>query len=117
MKTLILILMFSNLAQAGSGIEAALLRKDYMKKGQCVDIHTVVQRFHYEIVKKINNNKYELLGASNYDELRAILNTTDTVFDSDGKPNGLSVEYQGTQKLPLENGFTAIYDIWKECVP
>lgn len=115
MKTLILILIFSSFAQAGSGIEAKYMRDKYMKKGQCVDSTRMSRILNYEIVKKINDHKYELVGSGQFDELKAILNTTETVFDSEGRPGGLSIEYQGTQKLALENGFSATYDVWKEC--
>lgn len=70
------------------------------------------QAFSYIVVRKLDKTHYELAG--DLISPHAILITTGTEFLTSGRLN-LVIEPVGHKNLPLENGFTETYDVWKEC--
>ena len=46
---------------------------------------------------------------------RGVLETTNTVITQPGRIHKIGMKYLGAKDLPLENGFTAKFGLWREC--
>lgn len=71
------------------------------------------------IVKKLRKNVYEMAGLTcmGYEcgkTLHGLLITTTKEYTSGGDI-WLNMKKIGNKSLPLENGFSSIYTVWKEC--
>lgn len=119
MKLLTLILILFNSVTSNANQQAEDAVRDTMRKDICVLSQDVANAYSYRITKKWGKHKYEMTGIAEFpggaQPIHAILETTTGEFKGTGLPAGIMIQYDGFKNMPLENGFDAKVDIWKEC--
>lgn len=80
---------------------------------QCFDSINFGHGAGMNIVRKLDNHHYEVVSA--YPYFRAILETRKTTFDSTGPVYDLRIEYHGSRKVHLNNGFDDTMQVVREC--
>ena len=110
-RSTVWLLLLAIMSSAAGADESAAERVGIMSKGQCVESRFV----GYRIVGKIDDHTYELRGDGVAFERQAVLETKEAIFDTTGLPVGISIQRTGSKNLKMENGFSAKYQVWREC--
>jgi len=74
-------------------------------KGKCLH----AQSFNYEIIKKIDDHHYEMVG--NEMSPHALVETKTLVFKNTGVVK-IMLKYVGSKEMEMNSGFSQDVDIW-----